>query len=283
MKKVLIVIGIVILVLAIAAGSLYAIYVRPLMAFFNQTKEVQVDKDLTLVIGGGGNSGIFNSDNLVIIVDPKMGEEIQKAFYEKVKAIAGNKPVLVVNTHIHGDHSSGNHLYKGQQIIAGGNYTQEQWIDEAKEENLPTIWLKKDTTIITSNDTISIFGLNRNIHTASDVFVYSRKHKLLFGGDVILDKQNPAIMGVADPDGYLYAFDELPKRYEIKTIVPGHGEVGGIEVLETFRQYFLDMKEAISNPSKKDELVAKYKDWRNLPFMMSPDATISALKKKENK
>lgn len=132
------------------------------------------------------------------------------------------------------------------------------------------------------DDTVTIFNLDRNAHTISDVFVYLHKRKLLFGGDVILNKQAPAILlGGGDPEGYLYAFDLLPKKFDIKVIVPGHGPVGGIELIDTFRQYFLDMQTAANDPSKKDELIAKYKDWGQIPLLMSPGATVKAWQKKE--
>ena len=103
---------------------------------------------------------------------------------------------------------------------------------------------------------------------------------MLFGGDVILNKQAPVLLGTASADGYMEAFDVLPKMFDIQKVVPGHGAMGGIEIINNFKQYFIDMETAATDDSKKDELVAKYKDWNQIPFLMSPGATISALKKK---
>jgi glyoxylase-like metal-dependent hydrolase (beta-lactamase superfamily II) len=103
---------------------------------------------------------------------------------------------------------------------------------------------------------------------------------MLFAGDIVLNKQVPVLMESADPDGYMAAFDLLTKQFDIQKIVPGHGAIGGLEVMNNFRQYFIDMKTAASDDSKKDELIAKYKDWVQLPFFMSPDATINFMRKK---
>jgi glyoxylase-like metal-dependent hydrolase (beta-lactamase superfamily II) len=130
------------------------------------------------------------------------------------------------------------------------------------------------------DDTVTLFNFEKNAHTSSDVFVYLHKRKMLFGGDVILNKQAPVLLGTADADGYMEAFDMLPKMFDIQKIVPGHGEIGGIEIINNFRQYFIDMETAATDDSKKDELVAKYKDWNQIPFAMSPGATIRALKNK---
>jgi len=282
LKKTLKWLGIIILLLVAIGATLYMIYLRPFMQKMKQTTVVNYDKELTLVLGGGGNSGILVSDSLVIVIDTKMDEAAEQ-LYKTVKELAGNKPILVVNTHYHPDHSTGNSFYTGQTIIAGGNYTKEFWIKNAGEKTLPTQWLKDRMDIKMGDDTVTLFNLAKNVHTASDIVVYLHKRKMLFGGDVILNKQAPAIMGVADPDGYLAAFDTLPKLFDIQKVVPGHGPIGGIEIIDNFRQYFLDMKTAANDASKKDELVAKYKDWGQIPIFMSPGATISSIKKKADK
>jgi hypothetical protein len=71
--------------------------------------------------------------------------------------------------------------------------------------------------------------------------------------------------------------------FDIQKIVPGHGPMGGIEILDNFKQYFNDMKLAAADDSKKEDLIAKYKDWNQIPIIMSPAATVSAFKKMNDK
>jgi glyoxylase-like metal-dependent hydrolase (beta-lactamase superfamily II) len=274
-------IGIVLLVLLVAVGSLFLIYVRPVMQKMAQTHTVRFDHGLTLILGGGGNTGIFTSDSLVVVIDSKMGDAA-KHLADTVKDMAGRRPILVVNTHWHGDHTGGNKYFKGQMIMAGGRYTPETWRKEAGDESLPTKWLDNTFEIRRGRDTITFVNLGKDIHTPSDIVVYDHRRKMLFGGDVILNRQVPAIFGAADPDGYLWALEWLPTRFDIRTVVPGHGPVGGIEVIENFKTYFRDMKLAAMDPSKKDSLVKKYDDWVQVPIVMSPNATIRAYHKKMN-
>ena len=278
-KKVFKWVGIVILFIVIIAGSLYLIYLRPFMQKMKVITTINYDKELTLVIGGGGNSGILASDSLVIVIDTKM-DDAAKDLHEKAKQIAGTKPILVINTHIHPDHTGGNKYFKGSTIIAGGNYSKEHWIKEDGEESLPTQWLKDRMNIPMGEDTVTVLNFSKNAHTESDVFVYLHKRKLLFGGDVILNKQNAIIMGKADPEGFLEAFDYLTKEFDIQHVVPGHGPFGGKEVITDFDQYFKDMKLAAQDDAQKDVLVAKYKDWTSIPLVMSPKATMKAFKNK---
>jgi len=278
MRKVFKWIGIVLLLIAVIAGSLYMIYLRPFMQKLKVITTVNYDKELTLVLGGGGNSGILTSDSLVIVIDTKM-DEAALDLHSKAKLLAGNKPILVINTHIHPDHVGGNKLYAGEKILAGGNYTQEHWIKEDGKESLPNEWLKDRMDIRMGDETVTVLNLKRNAHTESDIVVYLQKRKMLFGGDVILNKQNAIIMGKGDPEGYLWAFDMVTKEFDIEHVVPGHGPFGGKEVITDFDQYFKDMKLAAQDNSQKDALISKYKDWASIPLFMSPKATMKAFKK----
>ena len=135
-KKILKWVGIVAGVLALAIFALFMIYVRPVLTKIKKTEVINYDKDLTIILGGGGNSGILVSDSLVIVIDTKM-DEAAGDLAKKAKELAGTKPILVINTHYHSDHCGGNHLFNGSTIIAGGNYTKEAFAKDAGEK----IWL----------------------------------------------------------------------------------------------------------------------------------------------
>jgi cyclase len=216
----------------------------------------------------------------VIVIDTKM-DDAAVALDDQVKKLAGNKPILVVNTHFHPDHIGGNKFYKGNTIYAGADYTKEDWIKEAGEESLPDSWLKNKLDIKMGNDTVSIFNLAKNVHTQSDIVVYLHNRKLLFAGDIVLNKQAPIIMGKGNPYGYLWAFDWFINTLDINTVVPGHGEIGGKELITNYKAYFEDMKTASFDESQKESLSSKYENWGQLPLVMSPAATIKAFKKNE--
>jgi cyclase len=180
----------------------------------------------------------------------------------------------VVNTHIHTDHTGGNKFYEGQTIIAGGNYDRDFWVKECGDKGVPTVWVKDSLILKIGDETVTILNLPWSAHTQSDVFVYLQNRKMLFGGDVILNRQSPAIFDRYKGNGYGYlkAFDYVEQRFDINKVVPGHGDVGGIEVINNFKDFFIDMKVAALDPAKKKELLDKYKDWNQVPFLMSPAA-----------
>jgi glyoxylase-like metal-dependent hydrolase (beta-lactamase superfamily II) len=267
------VIGILILLFALAGGVFFYNYVRPFIHQMEKTQMVNFDDRLTIVQGGGGNSGVFEGDSLVIVIDTKM-EKAADELYELANKIAKKKPILVINTHFHPDHVGGNKHFAKWPILAGGNYTVEAWKKETGATVLPTQWIKDSLLIQLGKETVSIFNLPENAHTQSDVVVYFHLRKVLFAGDVILNNTAPVIMGAGNAQGYLNAFDIVAKRYAFETIVPGHGSMGTLPVLDRFRQYFLDMKLAATDDNQRSALIEKYKDWNQIPFFMSPRATM---------
>jgi cyclase len=249
------------------------IYVFPFMQEMKKVTTIQSDPQLTLVLGGGGNSGILVSDSVVLVIDTKMNEAADD-LYNTVKKLARNKPIIAINTHIHTDHTGGNKFYEGQTIIAGGNYDKAFWIKECGDKGIPTVWVKDSLILHVGDETVTILNLPWNAHTQSDVFVYLQNRKILFGGDVILNQAAPAIFSRynANAYGYLRAFDYLPQRFDIAKVIPGHGPVGGIEVINSYKDFFEDMKLASLDPAREKELLDKYKDYRQIPFVMSPKA-----------
>jgi glyoxylase-like metal-dependent hydrolase (beta-lactamase superfamily II) len=265
--------------IVIIAAAVYYFVLSPYLSKMSEVRTYAIDKDLTIFIGGGGNSGILNGDNAVLVIDTKMAQPSQDLF-DTAKSIAGSKPIIVVNTHIHPDHVSGNWFYQGSKIYAGGNYTPEIWKTQASENSMPTDWVKTSIEFKIGDETVTLYNLPYPAHTQSDLLVYLHKRKMLFTGDVVLNSQAPALMkkNQASIDGYLKAFDDIPKIFSITTIVPGHGHTGGSDLIDIFRQYFLDMKMASRDPMKSNELKKKYSDWVQVPMFMSHDKTIEYFK-----
>jgi glyoxylase-like metal-dependent hydrolase (beta-lactamase superfamily II) len=270
MKKLLIKLGILVLAIVAAAGIFILMYVYPVMSAMKKTTTIQYDPQLTLVLSGGGNSGILVSDSAVLVIDTKM-DAAADSLSQLVHKLAGKKPIIVINTHIHTDHTSGNKFYEGQTIIAGGNYDKGFWVKECGKEGEPNVWVKDSMVLNFGDEVVTILNLPFPAHTQSDVFVYLQKRKVLFTGDVVLNGSAPAIFDRYNASGYGYlkAFDYVTKRFDIQTVVPGHGPVGGIEVIDNYRDFFADMKMAALDPAKRGELIAKYKGYRQIPYIMS--------------
>jgi glyoxylase-like metal-dependent hydrolase (beta-lactamase superfamily II) len=272
-KKILI--GIALILLLLISGG--ALYLHPMVTFFLQTEIQQLDKQLTLVLGGGGNSGILITDKALVVIDTKMGGDAGTLFKLASEKAAG-KPILVINTHYHGDHVKGNHFYKGSRIYIG-NYDKAFLQKEVDPDNMPTDYVKDSLVLDLGNETILLYDLGR-AHTYHDMVVYLKNRKTLFSGDLIFHHINPFLKkeSGADVDKWMAALHLILNKFDLEKVIPGHGSIGGKELVLSMIDYFGDMKAAVKDPSRASVLKAKYKDWVEMPMMTSPQATIDYIR-----
>ena len=95
-------------------------------------------------------------------------------------------------------------------------------------------------------------------------------------GDLIFNKMNVFFSIEKGSDGRK-AMEAVRRLKEIPlagTIVPGHGDVGGPELIDSMLEYYEDMAMAADNPEKEKEVKAKYKDWTKMPMASSPSIVI---------
>ena len=273
-KKIFIGIGIAVLVVLISAVIIF----YPMIRFMTQKEIIQIDPNLTLVLGGGGNSGIVLGDSAVVVIDTKMmgrSEELYKLAKEK----AGQKPIIVINTHYHKDHVSGNKFYKGSRIYIG-SYEKDFLQKNVDAENQPTDFVKDSLLIDLGNEKVHLYNIGQG-HTMNDLVVYLSNHRILFTGDLVFNRINPVLKKESGANvlRWIGLLDTILNRWGDSKIVPGHGQVGNKEIVASMRQYFVDMIAAVTDPSKMD----KYKDWMTMPNMASPEKTIEYIKGSEIK
>jgi hypothetical protein len=66
-------------------------------------------------------------------------------------------------------------------------------------------------------------------------------------------------------DDYISAMDHMESTYQIETVIPGHGEMGGAELITIFHQYFDDLKMASEDIDLTEAMRKKYGLYRNIP------------------
>ena len=273
-RNFLIIIAAVLVVLITAAF----IVMYPFYRFYFSAGSGKIGSNLTIVQGGGGNSGILVTDSAVVVIDTKMGGDAGK-LHDSVVRLAGSKKIIVINTHYHPDHTSGNYLYAGCPVYIGA-YDMAFLSKELKPENMPTVFVTDSMVLNLGDETVTLYNFGR-AHTWNDMVVLLKNRKVLFTGDLVFHKVNPFLAANAGADVPLWmaALDRIIAMPGVDTLVPGHGNPGGMEMAVLLKTYFTDMTLAARDPSKEKEVIAKYKDWFAVPMAMTPEKTISYIRK----
>ena len=275
MKKVLLIIVLLIVVIIAVGGfDFWKIYQQ-----FGKVETIRLDSQLTVYLGGGGNSIVLTSEDgsQALVVDTKMRGAAKK-LRDEVKA----SQIIIVNTHAHYDHTGGNALYPTAEIISGA-YTKEQWDDDSrKTSRYPDVVLKpgEEKVIKIGSETVHIRNMGR-AHTWNDVVVYCEKRQLLVAGDLVLLDMHAALHAKsgANVASWIGVLDSLSKKYKIKTLIPGHGKISDQTALAVMKDYFVSIGDAIGKPDKQAELKKKYNDYFTIPGIFSFRNTTNFIEK----
>lgn len=247
------------------------------------TETIHYDPQLTIYMEGGCNAVVLTSKDGIkaVIVDTKMAEGAQN-LRKMVKA----KEITIINTHFHMDHIGGNRLYTNENIIAG-DYTPEQWNTEIiKMGGYPNRFVKRGEEIIIPIDDEKVHVRNMGLaHSWSDVIVYFEKRKLLATGDIVFNKLHPVLPpgGSCSVISWINVLNDLEKRYNIKTLVPGHGALSDKKALNDMKEYFVSIGDSSGDPDRQKELKARYKDYFSMPVIMNFDSTLKFIENEKRR
>jgi len=187
------------------------------------------------------------------------------------------KPVrFVFNTHYHHDHSFGNCVFvdSGAAIISTIEAADEmktlgkrEWDQNYGGQSMakyrrefPSIIFDDRLVFDDGNQRVELIKMGP-AHTWGDGVAFLPKEKILAPGDLFVNG-NPWGNNVADPhanyDRWLTVLDTLAS-WDIKTVVPGHGELGTTASLKQQRAYLSDMlqqvRQGIKAGKSKEQLV----------------------------
>ncbi|MFJ9646098.1 MBL fold metallo-hydrolase [Streptomyces sp. NPDC004244] len=193
-----------------------------------------------LVTGGNGQS---------LLVDTAATERRARALRAEVLRIAGRPPRTLVNTHFHGDHTFGNHLFPEAVVIAheetrammdlAGFHLTGLWPDVCwgdLEIALPDVTYRDTLTLHVGGVRVELLHLGPAAHTTNDTAVWLPEQRVLFAGDLLMSGAAPfCLMGSVS--GSLAAMERL-RSLGAETVVPGHGPVGGPELIDANEAYF---------------------------------------------
>ncbi len=232
-------------------------------------KVVEVEKlkdNLFVLKGGGGNTAVFVTATGVTVVDtknPGWGQPI----LDKIKELTGKPVTMIINTHTHGDHVSGNVEFPATvEVVVQENTAVNMKkmagvtgfapppqppppsIFEANNgRGLPKRTFPDTLSIGSGADRIDLYYFGRG-HTNGDAWVAFPALRVAHAGDIFSGKNIPLLdannggSGVALPDTLAKAASGLKG---IDSIITGHSTQMTIADLKEYSEFNRDFLTAV--------------------------------------
>jgi cyclase len=215
---------------------------------------------------GISNAGFLVGADGLLVIDATMVASMAQAFIEQIRRVSDKPFRQLINTHSHPDHTGGNRLFTGAEIISHRICREEMERQAASPPGaprpnfmatmprtpamqhmfdlvasdpnrnipLPTLTYEDKLTLRYGETEVQLLYFGP-AHTFGDTLVYFPQSKVLFAGDIGFFYSMPLVVGKVG--GWLEVIDRV-KDLDVELIVPGHGPVGGKRELEDEREYF---------------------------------------------
>lgn len=224
------------------------------------------------------NIGVVVGAHAALVIDTGMGPANGRKVLEAARRVAGGKPLIVTLTHFHPEHGFGAQAFKGEGRILY-NASQRDELKLKGDGYLgmfrgfgPGVAAALEGTELVMPDEVydgfsTVIDLGgrkvelRNwgpAHTASDQIAWLPAEEIVFMGDLAEEKIFPIFPWFppqdADIDGARWAsiLTEIA-AWKPKVVVPGHGDVGGPEILTAVRDYMVDLGDRVMARRRKGE------------------------------
>jgi glyoxylase-like metal-dependent hydrolase (beta-lactamase superfamily II) len=221
------------------------------------------------------NIGIILGTDAALVVDTGMGPANGQKVLDCAKRLAGDRPLILTLTHFHPEHGFGAQVFKGAARIHY-NRTQRDELAAKGEGYLGmfktfgpgvaaalegTKLVEPDDVYEGASTTIDLGGRTVELrtwglaHTAGDQVVWLPQERILFTGDLAEERIFPIFPWFppndADIDGARWAqvLGELI-AWNPAIVVPGHGDLGGAEILKAVRDYMVDLGRRVAAERK---------------------------------
>lgn len=212
------------------------------------------------------NIGIVVGDEAALVVDTGMGPENGRRVLEGIDGIVGDRRLYLTVTHFHPEHGFGASAFRDRAVIL---YNQQQHTDLREkgpgyvelfrtfgphvQEQLEGVELVDPHIRYDGRAELDLGGRNvllRQVgpaHTPGDQIVHVPDPGVVFAGDLIETRVFAIFPYFPPDDTAVFGTEWIDVLRDIESIgaeliVPGHGEVGGVERASTAREYIEMLK-----------------------------------------
>ena len=276
---------VLVLGMVIVIGGLATLAAQPAA---NAPKVIEVEKvkdNLFVLRGGGGNTAVFVTANGVTVVDaknPGWGAPI----LAKIKELTPKPVTMLINTHTHGDHVSGNVEFPASvevvaQVNTKANMEKMPIFKEHNNAGMAKRTFTDKLTIGKGADQIDLYYFGPG-HTNGDAFVVFPAHRIMHSGDIFAGKAVPLID--SNNGGSMLRISEtLMKAHDgiknVDTIINGHTPAqttwADLKEFSDFNKELADWMRAGLKAGKAPEALAA--EWKLPEKYKGYSANVSAL------
>jgi glyoxylase-like metal-dependent hydrolase (beta-lactamase superfamily II) len=211
------------------------------------------------------NIGIVVGEKSTLVIDTAMGPRNGERILAEARRLGGDRKLLLTTTHFHPEHAFGSQAFTDATYVCNAAQAEEladkgaEYIEMFSGFGPGLAELLADVELV-SPDVIyeaerarlDLGGVNVELHaigtahTRGDQVVFLPEPGILFAGDLVEERFLPIF---PDPDAvgslWLAALDRL-QALGPKVVVGGHGEIGGVELIEAVRDYLTTVRDRVS-------------------------------------
>jgi glyoxylase-like metal-dependent hydrolase (beta-lactamase superfamily II) len=217
------------------------------------------------------NIGIVLGSEAALVVDTGMGPANGRKVLEAARRVAGGRRLILTLTHFHPEHGFGAQVFKGAARIVY-NRAQRDELQAKGDAYLgmfrgfgPSVAAALEGTEFVMPDegydggshVLELGGRKVELrtwglaHTCGDQVVWLPAERILFTGDLAEERIFPIFPWFPPDDADLDATRWAGILAELESwspaiVVPGHGGVGGPEILAAVRGYMVDLDQRVA-------------------------------------
>ncbi len=187
------------------------------------------------------NGGLIVGDEFAVLIDTQFTADLNTVYADAIREVTELPVRFIVNTHHHGDHCFGNHLFPEASTVAHQRCREEiikrgqpdpAWL-AAKFPRYDFSGVKYTLPDITFSQRMELYQGGRCLellyygpcHSVSDIAVHLPEEKIVFCGDFVFLENTP--LGLESSfTNWIKALDSLV-ALNASHYVPGHGPVCG--------------------------------------------------------
>lgn len=213
------------------------------------------------------NSTLIAGERITAVIDTMIGPAMLLPVKAAAVELGGGRAVgYVINSHGDPDHLLGNALFPEALVVAHARVAEllkrpevaeryrkmlsDQAADEDRDEVLAALTLRGPDVTFDKEMTVRLGGMSATVsyvgpaHSVADCIVWVEEERLLVAADIVFNGLFPLVRD--DVDNW---FAGLEKALELRPaiVVPGHGPVGGPEILERQRDVLAHVLEAVKD------------------------------------